>query len=39
MSIILNWWFRSNHPKKDEEKKPEFLIDTENTLANGNIEV
>ena len=29
-------WFRSNHPKKDEKKKPEILIDTENTLRSGN---
>ena len=36
MSTILDYWFRSKHPKKDEKKKPEFLIDTENTLANSN---
>ena len=35
MATILDW-FKSNHPKKDEEKKPEVLIDTENTLRSGN---
>ena len=35
MATILDW-FRSNHPKKDEKKKPEILIDTENTLRSGN---
>lgn len=35
MATILDW-FKSNHPKKDEEKKPEVLIDTENTLRSDN---
>lgn len=30
---ILDW---INHPKKDEKKKPELLIDTENTLRSNN---
>lgn len=37
MSTILDW-FRSNHPqKKEEEKKPVILIDTEGTLTKKSI--